>query len=276
MKSLPLNRRKWVTKTASENCGVGTTLVKWQHQDHAKCPRCSHARETTHHVFCCDGHGAKEKWNTSFLSFEKYLTSTQTCPAIQRALTDSIRRWRNNRSIPLFEYDHDIRIALRQQHKIGWQDLLEGLPAKQWKILQAQYYRDNNLRKSSNRWLKGVLTQLHHLAWNQWDHRCKTKHNVTKPHELQKETELNAAITCHILQGTDTLLPGDRHHIRHNLLTLLSKPLKLRKAWLLNIIAARQRCQRLQTNDEALEVLSREESLLIRWMKRYTTLHDEA
>jgi hypothetical protein len=33
--------RQWVTKTASENCGVGTTLVEWKFQDHAQCPRYS-------------------------------------------------------------------------------------------------------------------------------------------------------------------------------------------------------------------------------------------
>jgi hypothetical protein len=35
MVSLPPAKRRWVTKTASHNCGVGTTLVQWNYQDDA-------------------------------------------------------------------------------------------------------------------------------------------------------------------------------------------------------------------------------------------------
>ena len=38
MASLPQWLQQWVSKTASENCGVGTTLVGWNKQDDAKCP----------------------------------------------------------------------------------------------------------------------------------------------------------------------------------------------------------------------------------------------
>jgi hypothetical protein len=38
MQHLSIPRRRYVTKVASENCGVGTTLVEWKYQSAATCP----------------------------------------------------------------------------------------------------------------------------------------------------------------------------------------------------------------------------------------------
>jgi hypothetical protein len=59
MVSLPPAKRCWVTKTASHNCGVGTTLVQWNYQDDAACPRCG-APESTLHMYGCRGVPALE------------------------------------------------------------------------------------------------------------------------------------------------------------------------------------------------------------------------
>jgi len=40
MQALQPARRRWIAKGASSNCGVGTTLIKWQYQDNDRCPRC--------------------------------------------------------------------------------------------------------------------------------------------------------------------------------------------------------------------------------------------
>ena len=38
MLALSRPRRRWITKNATENCGVGTTLTLWRCQPNAKCP----------------------------------------------------------------------------------------------------------------------------------------------------------------------------------------------------------------------------------------------
>jgi len=48
MPALKPIRRRWITKHASANCGVGTTLVKWKHQDDDKCPRCNVSEDKAH------------------------------------------------------------------------------------------------------------------------------------------------------------------------------------------------------------------------------------
>lgn len=82
MKALPLPRRRWVTKNASENCGVGTTMVKWRLKESAECPRCTCPEEDTAHVQRCNGNGAKDVWTTSMESFKKYMEKEFTHPLV--------------------------------------------------------------------------------------------------------------------------------------------------------------------------------------------------
>ena len=52
LKSMRLGKRRRVSKHASHDCGVGTTLVRWKQQDDDHCPRCG-LSETTQHVIVC-------------------------------------------------------------------------------------------------------------------------------------------------------------------------------------------------------------------------------
>jgi hypothetical protein len=72
MSSLPPAKRRYITKMASQNCGVGDTLLKWKYQADAACPRCG-AHETTTHVYQCSGQGADAVWETSMARLVKYM-----------------------------------------------------------------------------------------------------------------------------------------------------------------------------------------------------------
>jgi len=54
----------WITKHASANCGVGTTLVKWKRQQDDKCPHCR-ASEDTAHMLRCQAEGGHDVWSES-------------------------------------------------------------------------------------------------------------------------------------------------------------------------------------------------------------------
>jgi hypothetical protein len=86
MQHLSLPRRRYVTKVASENCGVGTTLVEWKFQTSAKCPRCSHRYETTQHVHQCRGYAAHQSFTQSVEKLGKYLSNECTRPDLQEAV----------------------------------------------------------------------------------------------------------------------------------------------------------------------------------------------
>ena len=93
MPALKPSRQRWITKHASANCGVGTTLVKWKCQDDDKCPRCS-ASEDTAHVLQCQAKGANEVWSESMMKLTTCLVESRTHPDLQRALLENLSRWR--------------------------------------------------------------------------------------------------------------------------------------------------------------------------------------
>ena len=265
MTKLPPGRRRWITKMASGECGVGATLQKWKFQDDAICPRCS-LPEDTAHVFRCIGHGASEVWAESLDQLNKSLTKSHTDPDLQYCLIDCIDRWRHQRPIMPALYPPQYHTLLRSQASIGWENMLEGLVSKLWQRHQHTYYISKGFQKSSKRWLTTTLHQLHHLGWKQWKHRCDTKHITLQPRHQRMIRELNQSIIREHSKGIHNLLQGDRHHAQHNIVTLLTKPLTYKQSWLANITTARQRFLRIQTNDENLIVYSRANSRIFQWM----------
>jgi hypothetical protein len=185
MKQLKGSCRRYVTNVASENCGLGNTLVAWNFQTNAVCPRCEHVTETTRHVRHCQGYAASATFLQSIAKVQQFLTKERTRPDVQDAIVECIQRWRVHQSIHVKAYAPEVQEVIKQQHKIRWLDFLECLPAKEWQQLQRQYYRDEGLQKSSRRWLCGLLLQLHHLGHRQWIHRCDLKNNVTRTTEKE-------------------------------------------------------------------------------------------
>jgi hypothetical protein len=95
MQQLSLPHRHYVTKVASENCGVGTTLVEWRLQTSAKCPRCSHTHNTTQHVQRCQGYAAQQSFTQSMEKLEKYLSKEGTRPDFQEAVIHCLQQWQS-------------------------------------------------------------------------------------------------------------------------------------------------------------------------------------
>ena len=153
IKTLPLCRRAWAMKSASDNCGVGTTLVQWKYKTDNKCPRCN-APETTAHVFQCTGEDAQSIWDESLSKLETFMTKTMTDPDISSVILDCLTKWRDRQPIILQSYPTGMHDIIRRQQVIGWKNLLEGLPTKAWQLKQAHYYSQNNIVKSHKRWIK--------------------------------------------------------------------------------------------------------------------------
>ena len=247
---LPTTRRFWITKHASENCGVGSTLVSWKFQTDATCPRCSHPQEDTTHVLKCQGYDANAVFESSMTTLADKLTELETDPHIQTSLLYAIRQWRLDQPVLLTHMDPSIAEAVRTQHSIGWKTLLEGLPCTHWQNLQSHHYVTHGIKRSSKKWLDALLTQLHHLAWNQWNHRNDVKHRQAKPEYQRAVRKLNAEIRERYLKGPTSVRLGDRHYLQINLSTILSKTVTFRKHWLLNIIAAQEFKLRQDTADQ--------------------------
>ena len=264
--ALKPSRRRWITKHASANCGVGTTLVKWKYQDDDKCPRCNAPEDTTH-VLRCQGAGANDVWNESMAKLTEYLVESKTHPDIQHALVNNLHRWRRGLT-PCDDFqDAQITESTKAQSLIGWKNLLEGLLCKQWRQLQQRHYNSSRTRKSSKKWIKGLFTRLHNLAWNQWKHRNDIKHRVRRSRQERMNHKMNQEICRLYQQGSQDLHPSERQHFRWSIVTLLQKPNGTKRHWLKNVVAARRRQARRLARNPELEVTTPEQALLLKWMQ---------
>jgi hypothetical protein len=118
MQHLSIPRRQYVTKVASENCGVGTTLMEWKFQQTSTCPRCPQEKETTQHIQQCQGHNANSSFNQSIDKLQAYLTKEETHPDLHDAIIQCIQKWRTKQPIKLREYQEDVQDVIRAQHRM--------------------------------------------------------------------------------------------------------------------------------------------------------------
>ena len=252
MNHLTPAERRYVTKTASANCGVGATLVQWKFQADAHCPRCGQYEDGAH-VYRCRGQSADEVWTANLTKLRQYFHRTDTHPEVGDALVTAVSHWRGGLAIDLRQFSPSVQSALRQQHQIGWKNLLEGLAGTQWRQLQDQHLSASHLRASSRKWLRGTLTHLLRLGRGQWLHRNDEKHRILRPRHKRADLLLRRAIIWLYSRRTLDLLPGDHQQVNVNLCELLQRSVHFRQSWYMNLVAARNRCLRIRHGIQDLE-----------------------
>ena len=124
------------------------------------------------------------------------------------------------------------------------------------------------MRKSSRRWIKGLLVQLHHLAWKQWDHRNKINQRITNPALAEMVKKVDDEITVIITSQLHEMFPGDRTRLKRNLWDLTNKPMRYKRSWLANACTARQRFLRHRTKQADLKTHSKQASRLFQFFKQ--------
>ena len=267
-KGLPGGRRRFVTKmSANYHGGIGVTAVEWKLSSTAECPRCPCQREDWQHALRCSGHGADLIFEESMEGFLKKLDDLGTHPGIKEALPYCLRQWRKGQNIQHQSFSAPVQAAILCQDKIGWQDLFEGLLAKEWRMLQQCQYSKKGSRKSSRKWMKSVLLSLHHMAHKLWEHRNQIKVKTNNPQLKLAGEHLDSAITDQLLNKMHELYPEDRHRLRRNLLELLSKSTTSKQQWYGRALACRQLFIRDRENDRKLKVIAREQSPLWQWFQ---------
>jgi hypothetical protein len=141
------------------------------------------------------------------------------------------------------------------------------MPVKGWQCLQRKYISEEGLKKSSRKWIQGLLRKLCNLNHAQWVHRCNVNATITKPQEREHIKLMHDLITAEFSSGEEGLLPGDRHLLNCNILRMLQRPLSYKKSWLVRIHAARQRALRIKAKQDDLKLQSQEKSRLYQWLK---------
>ncbi len=255
--------RQWVTKHASNECGVGTTLVKWKHQRDPRCPRCGRPEDTAH-VLLCVAQGTTAIWNEQTQELTTYLVESTTEAHLQQAILTRLHQWRHQ--LPFTDVtDPDVQQALQAQDTLGWKNFIEGLPVKQWAHLQQRYYNSLDSSCSGKQWMASLIKHLNRLGRAMWKHRNDIKHFSDRHRHKEEEIELDHEIVRQFIQGPDDLPAGDRHHFRFNIITLQNRSLAFKQSWFANVMAARRRQARKRANDDTLQYASNKQQRLLNW-----------
>jgi len=262
MQAATLTRQHWVSKHSADICGTNINMVKWQLRTSTQCPRCSHPTETATHVWLCPA--TKEHWEQAMDRLDAWLQTKHSSPELTKALLAGLRSWHDEQPPPESHTTFPgLKNAVRSQNIIGWQNLFEGYWANDWEAVQTTYFRwigrvrkDKSLqRRTGRRWLTAVIQKLWEIAWDLWDDRNSIVHDKEQGIELK---QLHANIKHQISLGklhltTDTQALFDQARKS----SFLKRPLAYKKAWLLRVVASRQRTIRRRTRDHDSEAYLR-------------------
>ena len=130
MHSLSPGRCQWCIKHATEQCGVGQTLLHWNYQRDASCPRCTMLEDTCHVLQCLDIE-ATSNWHHDIYVLDTLLRNTSTLDDLWLAIISCLQTWCIK--APLIDeptWTPTLHLVITTQDSIGWKPLLKGLPSK--------------------------------------------------------------------------------------------------------------------------------------------------
>lgn len=156
--------------------------------------------------------------------------------------------------------------ASEEQAAIGWGAFLDGFLSPLWVELQQRYLLSIGSRRSGHRWVAGLIQQLWGVGWSMWDHWNEVLHGGPRVHQfVVAQQELDWAIARHFWLGLDGLPRRYLRWFSGSLLLLLMKPWHTKRAWLANVVAARDCLARWEQREEPCRA---ECLILYRWLER--------
>jgi hypothetical protein len=269
MKRMNFPRRKWLTKHASANCGVGETLVKWGIQIDSDCPRCGEP-ETTTHVLRCMSQEAKDQWEKSEQTLTKWMKKMTTLPQLQDVILRNLHNWREGGPTYYPQDGHQwpyVHQAIHDQEQIGWGLMLEGCLSQHWKAVQDEYYVWLDRRNTGRRWAELVIAKLIDVAWDMWEQRNQIRHAPGNPRAQKALTALDIAVIEELQRGRGVLPDTLWHHLDTSEEDLLARQEHYKKSWLRTIEVGRRYAIAQQEGVDPADVgYEPEREALRKWM----------
>ena len=140
--------RRKLLKLSSGFAPVGYMMMKWQKQDHDRCPCCDAESETVHHMVTCPAPKMKQKWKDALVEFKADLEKCQTRPQIINEVIRQLRAWRLAPNSPPLPTNSSISWQLDRcithQHQIGWRNFIFGRISPLWTQYQRTFLQEQN------------------------------------------------------------------------------------------------------------------------------------
>ena len=159
-----------------------------------------------------------------------------TRPALHTILLDGLAFYfQGGNKLDPKEYPVEFRRLVRQQNKIGWEQVFSGRFSKLWARHQHSFYKANKLlkkKRNGHLWMVAVTTKI----WTEWYKIWEARNGVVHGHDLASKNiikrEKAVKEIAIIYSKRDHMLPADRDHLFPTLTQHLTKSTTALENWL--------------------------------------------
>ena len=241
--SLPKLFQLWASKHVLDVAGT-MKFLSYQDKRDPTCPSCKKCVEDCAHIIRCEEAGRTAAFEESVHQFELWLKENDTCEEVTGCLVEYLLGRGVKTFVECAEGCSDrLTTVARSQDVIGWGRFTEGMVSKHLLELQEVYYGITGSRRSADKWIQGVITQLLQITHTQWIYRNVVVHDKTTGTLVSEyKLELQKEIDRQLEMGAEGLLREDQFLLEINHDDLESSNGERQEYWLLAIQAARKAC----------------------------------
>ena len=235
-----LNR--WLCKHCTGFCGVGKKLKEYNFQSHSDCPRCGRAQESAAHVIRCRQSEACDLWDDQLNKLYAWMIASEIQPDMAQSIKDNLLAWKYGFEAPQeYPTNQILTQAIRAQHRIGWQQFLEGFWSVHWQECQTAHLQEIKSQKSAALWMSKTQRKIWMIAWELWQDRNNCLHNKNKSTHPTVQNAMKSEITAQWAEGLSTLPARYSHLFQGTLEAKLKTDSYHQRIWLHTVWAARHR-----------------------------------
>jgi hypothetical protein len=252
MRRQPIHRKRFLAKFVTNQGPTGLNMERWKFWKKNNCPCCGRPKEDAQHVLECTAVAAIQAKETAFLAWEESMQQNWTSAPVLHGLRAIVNQVLFKRPVaePSTFAPH-VRQAMQAQLTIGWNQLLRGRIAKDWKIAQLHDWGTSKAARHANRWSIHLVEQCWQLTWSLWDNRNTILKSPEGQDRLHDMTQVNLAIREQWQIGTESVHPMDRRLWNaENVETILKRDSVHRRHWLAAARAARLNTLSDSSDDE--------------------------
>ena len=188
---------------------VGCLVSRYATHYPASCPSCKCEVENRHHMLRCPKrHSSRTKLFTNLKRFMQHYPSN---PTLQFVLLRTLKNLFNNSTHNVPTCEAKYATLIQHQSEIGWDQLLLGRFALEWKEFAHRYIKSlpKKQRKKSHSgqsWITQITKIIFNFTYDVWDERNNDRHG-------RDETEREKILVERAVQQTFAL-----YKIRHKVL----------------------------------------------------------
>jgi hypothetical protein len=154
-------------------------------------------------------------------------------PVLLDILREGLLCWLSTKSIDSTPYPPRYQRLLKQQHSIGWNNLIRGKFSEEWSYLQQQYCTRHNRTTSHSQcqWLTKLLQTIWYRIHTLWLSRINDRHGRTSKAKSQASHQQSQRTIRSLYLLKDLVLSEDRDLFYDDVTAHLQQPLRELNAW---------------------------------------------